>query len=237
MRAAGYTEPTEIDVFCGLPGGDVFVDPVLNSGTITIISTETVTAEIHDDNPVSFDFEKTSDSAIIDLPAGGGIIRVSQYSKAAGNLPNSAVGLFSCEISDAEYLGGFPAEITFIWNSPAPPADASPEDMMLFFSENKELWTDAVAVPEVSDIVWNLDSPPYSVSFMTNHFSYWTLAAEGSGDMKKNEIIGLRDVILSLKILTESDIRMTDLVADTDGDGQIGMDDVIYILRRISDLQ
>jgi len=55
--------------------------------------------------------------------------------------------------------------------------------------------------------------------------------------MKKNEIIGLRDVILSLKILTESDIRMTDLVADTDGDGQIGMDDVIYILRRISDLQ
>jgi hypothetical protein len=196
-----------------------------------------VTAEIHDDNPVSFNFEKTSDSVIIDPPADGGVITVSQYSKAAEDLPNSAEGLFSCEISDAEYLGGFPAEVTFIWNSPALPADADPEDMMLFFSEDKEFWADAGAAPEVSDIVWNLDSSPYSVSFMTNHFSYWTIATEGSGDIKKTQIIGLRDVVLCLKVLAGSDIKLTDLSSEADGDGQIAMDDVIHILQRISVLQ
>ncbi|MCP4350605.1 MAG: hypothetical protein GY795_34490 [Desulfobacterales bacterium] len=54
----------------------------------------------------------------------------------------------------------------------------------------------------------------------------------GNVTAKVNWIVSVRDIILSLQILTEIDVKS--IVTDVKADGKIGMDDIIYKLQKIS---
>lgn len=60
------------------------------------------------------------------------------------------------------------------------------------------------------------------------------------GDINGDRAVNLADAILTLKAITNAhpSVVVTDpLNTDTDGDGKVGMPDVIYILQRIADLR
>jgi hypothetical protein len=56
------------------------------------------------------------------------------------------------------------------------------------------------------------------------------------GDVDRDMVVGLRDVIISLQIQTGQYDGQVRLTADVNSDGQIGMEETIFALQKSSEL-
>lgn len=54
------------------------------------------------------------------------------------------------------------------------------------------------------------------------------------GDMNNNDMVDLSDAVLVLQILTQMREHGVSVCADVNSDGRVGMEEVIYIMRKIS---
>jgi hypothetical protein len=112
-------------------------------------------------------------------PASGGSIDVTQFNLAPITLPEGGDPFdLYYHIDGTKYTGGFPVEVTISWDAPAPTGTDNP---CLLVSLDGSSWLDVTNDPGVNVSSWQLNSAPYSVSFTTDHFSYWAMGNNMEG--------------------------------------------------------
>ena len=65
---------------------------------------------------------------------------------------------------------------------------------------------------------------------------WYTLLVSIVGDVNGDGAVNLKDVIVTLQVMTGQTVEHIYLEADADGDGRIGVAEAIIILRRLGDL-
>jgi uncharacterized GH25 family protein len=88
-----------------------------------------------------------------------------------------------------------------------------------------------------------LDEENKKISFQTDHFSDWALVSVASetseaiaGDIDNSETVDLTDLILALRLCTELPVSSAIYTAaDVNEDKKIGLEEAIYILRKIAE--
>ena len=77
-----------------------------------------------------------------------------------------------------------------------------------------------------------------SINYINNSgFLFTLLSAIVAGDVNGDGIVNLEDVITALQITTGQTLAGISLIADTDGDGRIGIVEAIMVLRKIGGLE
>ena len=64
-----------------------------------------------------------------------------------------------------------------------------------------------------------------------NHAGFWHFLIR-LGDLNGDDSVDLEDVIFGLQVLTDMDAGQLYLEADVDGDGKIGMAEIVYMLQK-----
>gem|GEM_PF-1708713 len=96
---------------------------------------------------------------------------------------------------------------------------------------------------------FTIDTENNKVSFPTDHFSIWSLVAGKTvksaeamtavaGDINNDQTVaGLDDAILALRVCADATLPQTAYKeADISGDGKIGLEEVVYILKELAGL-
>lgn len=166
-----FVSVSENYAIIGTDSGSAYIQPLSELG-------ETAAQEVSGDSPVYFDFSDdlgSGQSSIVIIPTeGSGNISVTQYADALETLPEAVTPIGPVyDIDGSEYTSESGTTVAFSWDTPLPDVGG-----VLLVSTDGENWIDAATDPGITDIEWNLDSPPYSVSFRTTHFSKWAIVTE-----------------------------------------------------------
>jgi hypothetical protein len=66
----------------------------------------------------------------------------------------------------------------------------------------------------------------------------FALTAFRPGDLNGDNVVDMADCILAIRIMNGADVGTADVMAaDVNGDGKIGLQDVIYILQKAAGLR
>jgi hypothetical protein len=219
----GNPSESHFGVFVGLSddyaivqadGYTTYIHPISDLG-------ETLSQEVSGDSPVYFDFSDdlgSGQSSIAIIPTGGsGNISVTQYADALESLPEAVSPIGPVyDIDGSEYTSESGTTVAFSWDTPLPDVGG-----LLLVSTDGENWIDAATDPGISDIEWNLDSPPYSVSFTTTHFSKWAIVT----DDPVTDLSTAADLVGK-----ENDGGVEFVRNDVNEDGIVDIFDVLFII-------